>query len=270
MKKYLSIELIVILLLLIGCTTPSAEVVQLDEKPVSDAISMAEIDSEGQLLITLADGQVINVGFVQGEKGEKGNKGDKGDTGASGQDGVDGKDGKNGIDGKDGQDGKDGINGHDGLDGASGSGSDGGTISLADCATGTSFPCNPNPPFDIIAVDRAFAAGSLVQIESVSIVLTKKSDTKEDFNLYSLNPNRSKYSSFHPYIITVSTSGKTDPSLADYYVNIGFNVGEALWWNGKIRADGTFGGLTECPYNAAFPREIWVSGMFIAENPGGG
>ena len=58
-----------------------------------------------ELIVTLTDDTVINLGNVRGEKGLQGL------TGLDGAKGTDGVDGINGIDGKDGLDGADGING---------------------------------------------------------------------------------------------------------------------------------------------------------------
>lgn len=55
-------------------------------------------NERGELLLTMTDGSIVNVGVVRG------------------RDGIDGKDGRDGING---QDGKDGINGRDGQDGVS-------------------------------------------------------------------------------------------------------------------------------------------------------
>ena len=64
------------------------------------SVSSAEINSEGELVLTFSNGQRSNLGSVIGA------------TGAAGKDGVDGTDGK---DGADGADGKDGVDGKDGI-----------------------------------------------------------------------------------------------------------------------------------------------------------
>ena len=74
-------------------------------------IRNAEINEAGELVITLSNGQVLNLGVVVGEDGQDG------EDGKDGQDGEDGKDGQDGEDGKDGQDGEDGKDGQDGQNG---------------------------------------------------------------------------------------------------------------------------------------------------------
>ena len=86
-------------------------------------IRNAEINEAGELVITLSNGQVLNLGVVVGEDGqdgEDGKDGQDGEDGKDGQDGEDGKDGQDGEDGKDGQDGEDGKDGQDGEDGKDG------------------------------------------------------------------------------------------------------------------------------------------------------
>jgi hypothetical protein len=56
-------------------------------------VSTVVINEKNELVITLSNGTVINLGNVKGDKGE------------AGEDGVDGEDGKDGVDGKDGEDG---------------------------------------------------------------------------------------------------------------------------------------------------------------------
>ena len=51
-------------------------------------VKTAVINSNNQLVITLTDNAVINLGNVKGAKGDKGDKGDKGATGAKGDTGV--------------------------------------------------------------------------------------------------------------------------------------------------------------------------------------
>lgn len=119
------------------------------------SITLASVNSDGQLVITYSDGSSVNLDKLVGingidgidgkdgvgintvnitEDGKlnitltngttlnlgtiKGEKGDKGDTGAKGEQGIQGvagKDGKDGINGTDGVDGKDGTNGKDGV-----------------------------------------------------------------------------------------------------------------------------------------------------------
>lgn len=87
------------------------------------SITKAEINSDGELVLTFSDGNTTNVGKVVGEDGVDGEDGSDGitphiggngnwwigssDTGvkAEGKDGADGSNGSNGVDGKDGSDG---------------------------------------------------------------------------------------------------------------------------------------------------------------------
>ncbi len=105
----------------------------------ADGVGVKEsvVDENGNLIITLTDGTVHNLGKVTGVKGDKGDKGNKGDAGKNGQDGTNGLSGTGiksaqidadgnliitftdgvvtnlgkivGTDGKDGADGKDGT-----------------------------------------------------------------------------------------------------------------------------------------------------------------
>lgn len=62
----------------------------------------AVINEDGNLIITLSDGSVINAGYCvgpQGETGEAGATGPTGETGPAGKDGTNGVDGEDGIDG---------------------------------------------------------------------------------------------------------------------------------------------------------------------------
>ena len=77
------------------------------------SVSKTEINTNGELIITLSDGTVINLGNVTGTDGKNGV------DGKDGTNGKDGTDGKNGMDGKDGINGKDGVDGNDGKDGIS-------------------------------------------------------------------------------------------------------------------------------------------------------
>ena len=74
------------------------------------SITLASVNSEGQLVITYSDGSSVNLDKLVGING------------IDGKDGTDGKDGKDGINGTNGVDGKDGTNGKDGTDGQDGVG----------------------------------------------------------------------------------------------------------------------------------------------------
>lgn len=89
-------------------------------------IAKAEINADGELVLTYTDETVVNLGRVvgtdgiNGKDGADGKNGIDGKNGANGKDGVNGKDGadgKNGVNGKDGKDGEDGKDGKDGIDG---------------------------------------------------------------------------------------------------------------------------------------------------------
>lgn len=70
------------------------------------SVKTAGFSKDGDLLITLSDGTVLNAGKAVGAKGADGTNGK---DGTNGRDGANGVDGKNGVNGKDGADGKDGI-----------------------------------------------------------------------------------------------------------------------------------------------------------------
>ena len=82
------------------------------------SVKTASFSEKGELLITLSDGTVLNLGKAVGTDGKDGTNGTNGvdgKDGANGINGTDGKDGKDGIDGLNGQDGKNGENGQDGV-----------------------------------------------------------------------------------------------------------------------------------------------------------
>lgn len=73
-------------------------------KIVSGVVS-AQINEDGELILTYADGSKQNLGAVKGSDGAPGKDGT---TGAPGKDGADGENGETGAPGKDGADGQDG------------------------------------------------------------------------------------------------------------------------------------------------------------------
>ena len=131
------------------------------------SITLASVNSEGQLVITYSDGSSVNldklvgINGIDGKDGTdgkdgvgintvnitgdgklnitltngttlnlgtiKGEKGDKGDTGVQGEKGDKGDTGEQGIQGIAGNDGKDGINGTNGVDGKDGTNGKDGT-----------------------------------------------------------------------------------------------------------------------------------------------
>ena len=132
MRKVLCLMLIAIMLLSVGC---------------SAAVSVvgANINDDGNLILSMSDGSTIDAGYAKGDKGDQGEKGIDGKDGRDGIDGVDGVGIKkaavndsghlmirltddtlidagyaNGEDGQDGKDGRDGVDGRDGRDGADG------------------------------------------------------------------------------------------------------------------------------------------------------
>lgn len=70
-----------------------------DGKDGKDGISVssAEINSEGELVLSFSNGQRANVGAVVGAKGDKGEKGDQGAQGEKGEKGENGFNGSDGI-----------------------------------------------------------------------------------------------------------------------------------------------------------------------------
>lgn len=151
MRKVLCLMLIAIMLLSVGC---------------SAAVSVvgANINDDGNLILSMSDGSTIDAGYAKGDKGDQGEKGIDGKDGSDGIDGVDGvgikkaavndsghlmirltddtlmdtgyvigADGKDGRDGVDGRDGRDGTDGRDGFDGTNGKdGVDGKTPYIGD------------------------------------------------------------------------------------------------------------------------------------------
>lgn len=96
------------------------EAAQRAEDAESTSVTNAKIDKNGDLIITLSDGEVLNAGNAKGETGATGPAGAMGPQGPAGADGKDGKDGEPGKDGAPGADGEDGAPGKDGENGADG------------------------------------------------------------------------------------------------------------------------------------------------------
>ena len=72
-----------------------------DTDPTS--IKTAAFSQGGELLLTLSDGTVLNLGKAVGANGQNGR------DGTNGRDGVDGTNGRDGVNGTDGRDGQDGV-----------------------------------------------------------------------------------------------------------------------------------------------------------------
>lgn len=90
------------------------------------SVTGAVVSEEGELKLTLSDGNEITAGFVKGEKGDTGDpgpqglKGDKGDKGETGPEGPQGIQGIQGIQGEVGPKGDTGPQGERGLQGEQG------------------------------------------------------------------------------------------------------------------------------------------------------
>ncbi|MCI7423423.1 MAG: hypothetical protein PUG07_02925 [Ruminococcus sp.] len=67
------------------------------------SVQNCTINDDGDLIVTLSDGSIINAGRAKGDKG------DTGETGAAGAAGTPGANGADGVPGKDGEPGTDGI-----------------------------------------------------------------------------------------------------------------------------------------------------------------
>ena len=80
----------------------------------------AEINDKGELVITLTNGQVLNLGVVVGADGEQGPEGPQGKPGEDGEDGEQGPAGPQGPQGEPGEDGEDGVQGPEGPQGKPG------------------------------------------------------------------------------------------------------------------------------------------------------
>ena len=80
----------------------------------------AEINDKGELVITLTNGQVLNLGVVVGADGEQGPEGPQGKPGEDGEDGEQGPEGPQGKPGEDGEDGEQGPEGPQGPQGEPG------------------------------------------------------------------------------------------------------------------------------------------------------
>lgn len=89
----------------------SIEIDEAIQKTNDSVITGADINSDGNLIITQADGREIDAGYAVGPKGDKGDTGEKGDIGPQGIQGIPGPRGAAGVNGANGSDGKDGANG---------------------------------------------------------------------------------------------------------------------------------------------------------------
>lgn len=84
------------------------------------SVTDAQVNEDGDLIITLSDGTTINAGHVVGAEGEQGPAGLKGDTGEQGPQGPKGDTGAQGLQGPKGDQGEPGIQGPQGPKGDTG------------------------------------------------------------------------------------------------------------------------------------------------------
>ena len=84
------------------------------------SVTDAQVNEDGDLIITLSDGTTINAGHVVGAEGEQGPAGLKGDTGEQGPQGPKGDTGAQGLQGPKGDQGEQGIQGPQGPKGDTG------------------------------------------------------------------------------------------------------------------------------------------------------
>ena len=102
-KKYLALTLILIGLVLFGCTSNNEN----NETVDASEIKMRVQDGYIQYYTGSKWENLLSTEELKGEKGDKGDKGDPGTNGKNGINGKNGVDGTNGTNGKDGADGKD-------------------------------------------------------------------------------------------------------------------------------------------------------------------
>ena len=102
-KKYLALTLILIGLVLFGCSSNNEN----NETVDASEIKMRVQDGYIQYYTGSKWENLLSTEELKGEKGDKGDKGDPGTNGKNGINGKNGVDGTNGTNGKDGADGKD-------------------------------------------------------------------------------------------------------------------------------------------------------------------
>ena len=89
-------------------------------KPKAQYIVKAEVNDQGELIVTFDNGKTENLGVVKGDKGETGTQGPKGDTGTQGPKGDTGAQGPKGDKGDTGAQGPKGDKGETGAQGPKG------------------------------------------------------------------------------------------------------------------------------------------------------
>ena len=83
-------------------------------------ISLLSINANGELIVTMTDGNTVNLGVIKGPQGDKGDKGDTGEQGPQGAQGPQGDKGDKGDTGEQGPQGEQGPKGDKGDTGEQG------------------------------------------------------------------------------------------------------------------------------------------------------
>ena len=137
-------------------------------------VDMANVDVNGDLIVTLSDGTIINAGYIVGSDGATGPAGPQGPAGTDGVDGADGAPGPQGpqgdqgpigLTGPAGPQGPQGLTGADGADGAPGPQGPQGDQGPAGPqgpagADGATGPAGPQGPAGPNNVAKYFAEGT--------------------------------------------------------------------------------------------------------------
>ena len=155
-------------LLLCGCLSSTSGIVR------------ANINEEGELVLTYSDGREQNLGRVEGETGAAGANGQ---TGLNGKDGKDGKDGENGVDGAKGEAGEDGKDGSLRIENAS-------NVAALAAATGArsavSLFCTQTASGGSLSTSMSAGAGILYQLNQTTgaaTIITNYHVIYDEYNL---------------------------------------------------------------------------------------